>query len=36
VARIAAALDGLEGKRSEAAQRLLEGLADVLEANNGR
>jgi GAF domain-containing protein len=36
VARIAAALDGLEGERSEAAQRLLDGLADVLEARNGR
>jgi GAF domain-containing protein len=35
VARIAAALDGLEGERSAAAQRLLDGLAEVLEDRNG-
>jgi GAF domain-containing protein len=38
VARIAACLDDLEGERAEAAQRLLEALAEVLEtpAEHGR
>jgi GAF domain-containing protein len=35
IARIAAALDGLEGERSAAAQRLLDGLAEVLEHDGG-